>query len=94
LEFSKFVVFSIYLSLSLSLSLYVPIWTHFLQAHLLLLHYMLVPAFNLQFGFTLPGLQQQIVLVQLLCIGIIIMILCDFVVVEESKTRTRTKIGR
>jgi len=72
----------------------VPIWTHFLQAHLLLLHYMLLLAFNLQFDFSLPGLQQQIVLVQLLCIGIIIMILCDFVVVGESRTRTRTKIGR
>jgi hypothetical protein len=72
----------------------VPIWTHFLQAHLLLLHCMLLLAFNLQFDFALPGLQQQIVLVQLLCIGIIIMILCDFVVVEESRTRTRTKIGR
>jgi len=55
---------------------------------------MLLLAFNLQFDFSLPGLQQQIVLVQLLCIGIIIMILCDFVVVGESRTRTRTKIGR
>jgi hypothetical protein len=72
----------------------VPIWTHFPQAYLLLLHYMLLLAFNLQFDFTLPGLQQQTILVQLLCIGIIIMILCDFVVVEESRTRTRTKIGR
>jgi len=90
-EISNFVI----LSISLSLSLYVPIWTHFLQAHLLLLHYMLLLAFNLQFDFTLPGLlQQQIVLVQLLRIGIIIMNLCDFVVVEESRTITRTKIGR
>jgi hypothetical protein len=72
----------------------VPIWTHFLQGRLLLLHYMLLLAFNLQFDFTLPGLQQQIVWVQLLCIGIIIMILCDFVVFEESRTRTRTKNGR